>query len=421
MRVPIVRPTTRGAVLLAVGVGLLVTAYVAREPSLVGVGVLLVGLVLVALAAAWLGLPRLRASRRVTPSQVEAGRPTNVELGLAARGVGVPALYRLDDRLPPSFGGAQALDVPMPARQPIRVAYQCRPLRRGRFRLDRLTVEATDLLGLAQRTTRLRADASVLVTPPVLPLSAARRQVSGTSGETPIPQTAISGPDDVLVRDYQPRDDVRRIHWPSTARAGHLMVRREEQAWDPTAWVVLDSRSAAHGGAQVTSASFEWLVTLAASVGAHLLDAGYVVSIADAGARTFSSRREHLQPRQAWLEHLVDSRLSPETGLGEATRMVSRETSGHLVVALLATLDAADAAQLVDTADANGGWVLLLDDAAGTSRVPAGGGHTDGGLDQGLRILAAHGWSVARTAPGTDPSGAWQRLGVRAAATGVWS
>ena len=107
--------------------------------------------------------------------------------------------------------------------------------------------------------------------------------------------------------------------------------------------------------------------------------------------------------------------------VGEATRMVSRETSGHLVVALLATLDAADAAQLVDTADANGGWVLLLDDAAGTSRVPAGGGHTDGGLDQGLRILAAHGWSVARTAPGTDPSGAWQRLGVRAAATGVWS
>ena len=102
MRVPIVRPTTRGAVLLAVGVGLLVTAYVAREPSLVGVGVLLVGLVLVALAAAWLGLPRLRASRRVTPSQVEAGRPTNVELSLAARGVGVPALYRLDDRMPPA-------------------------------------------------------------------------------------------------------------------------------------------------------------------------------------------------------------------------------------------------------------------------------------------------------------------------------
>ncbi|WP_040161727.1 DUF58 domain-containing protein [Nigerium massiliense] len=246
----------------------------------------------------------------------------------------------------------------------------------------------------------LTAPTPVLVTPQALPLPPSPQRATGMSGETPIPQTAVSGPDDVLVREYQPLDDVRRVHWPSTARAGQLMVRREEQAWDPAAWLVLDSRSSSHGGARATSASFEWLVTLAASVGVRLIDDGYVVSITDVDSTTHSSRgREHLQPRQAWLEHLVDAVLTPQVSLGPATRILAQQQSGAVVLALLGSLSVDDAAHLVETADAGRGRVILLE-RDDDSRAQA----------DARQILSAHGWAVATARPDSDPAAAWAAL-----------
>lgn len=69
-------------------------------------------------------------------------------------------------------------------------------------------------------------------------------------------------------------DDLRRVHWKSTARTGELMVRREEQPWESRATVVLDTRAAGHRGDGPT-ASFEWAVSAAASIAVHLRQAGY--------------------------------------------------------------------------------------------------------------------------------------------------
>ena len=61
------------------------------------------------------------------------------------------------------------------------------------------------------------------------------------------------------------------------------MVRREEQAWDPTASVdLLDSRVGAHAGRGMHS-SLEWAVSAAASVAVHFLDDGFGVEIYEAG------------------------------------------------------------------------------------------------------------------------------------------
>jgi len=42
------------------------------------------------------------------------------------------------------------------------------------------------------------------------------------------------------VREYQPGDELRRVHWPTTARLGRLAIRELEQTWSGTAAVVLD-------------------------------------------------------------------------------------------------------------------------------------------------------------------------------------
>jgi uncharacterized protein (DUF58 family) len=86
----------------------------------------------------------------------------------------------------------------------------------------------------------------------------------------------VGSAEDVTTREYRRGDDLRRVHWRSTARTGELMVRREEQPWQSRATVVLDSRRTAHRGTGAAS-SLEWLVAAAASVAVHLTHAGFAV------------------------------------------------------------------------------------------------------------------------------------------------
>ena len=59
---------------------------------------------------------------------------------------------------------------------------------------------------------------------------------------------ALAGEDDVIPRGYRYGDDLRRVHWRSTARYGELMVRREEQPQRARCTVLLDTRGIAYAG-----------------------------------------------------------------------------------------------------------------------------------------------------------------------------
>ena len=69
------------------------------------------------------------------------------------------------------------------------------------------------------------------------------------------------GDEFVTLREYEVGDDLRRVHWRSTARTGELMIRQDEARWRSRAAVVLDVNPGAHD-----AASFEVAVEAAASV-----------------------------------------------------------------------------------------------------------------------------------------------------------
>ena len=98
------------------------------------------------------------------------------------------------------------------------------------------------------------------------------------SGDSRARSVAVHGEDDIATREYRNGDDLRRVHWRSTARTGELMVRREEQPWESRATIVLDTRRQGHRGEGPTS-SFEWAVSAAASVGLHLRHSGYKIRL----------------------------------------------------------------------------------------------------------------------------------------------
>src|SRR5262249_58920391 len=90
--------------------------------------------------------------------------------------------------------------------------------------------------------------AALVVTPAVTPLPPTALAVSWLGeGDARASTAAAAGEDDVVPRAYRDGDELRRVHWRSTARYGELMVRREEQRWRNRAVLFLDTPLTAPG------------------------------------------------------------------------------------------------------------------------------------------------------------------------------
>ncbi|MDO5534097.1 MAG: DUF58 domain-containing protein [Propionibacteriaceae bacterium] len=354
-----------------------------------------------------LGRPRFTLERHVTPPIVTVGEDATVHAVTTARRPSPAGTVVAEDAPGFLLGAPHRIRLRAArAGEVTELSYPITARRRGRHRLDGFRVSVTDLLGFWVHRSRIPHVTELVATPTVHPLLPRGAAAYGMTGETPIPQTAVSGPDDVMVREYQARDDVRRIHWPSTARSGTLMVRREEAAWDPTAWVVLDSRAGVHpreGGERPT---FEWLVSAAASVGLRLLADGYTVTLIDAAGSSHAVASDRVGAAAVWLSPLVDIEAGPEPDLHEATQRLAQAGGDHLIIALLGGLDRPTADLLAATTASRHerrAFVLAPDPAARAD------------FDEGHAVLADHGWDVHEVSTAADLAAPWAsgRAGAR--------
>lgn len=142
---------------------------------------------------------------------------------------------------------------------------------RGKFTLGDMFCTTGDPFGLFQRRARFSSEATVIVYPRTVDLLGAGGipgQLPGggrQSGHVPFVTPTAAG-----IREYQPSDPYQRIHWPSTARTGRLMVKEFEL--DPFAdvWVVLDLDWHVHVGSGPESTE-EYAVTATASLMRYFL------------------------------------------------------------------------------------------------------------------------------------------------------
>ena len=143
--------------------------------------------------------------------------------------------------------------------------------RRGLYTLGPLVVRSGDPFDLFRRVRRFGGRDSLLVYPRPLALPRYTLPPATLAGEGRVRRrTQDVTPNAAGVREYAPGDSVNRIHWPSTLRAGHLIVKTFEL--DPAAelWLVLDLAAAAHAG-EGQEATIEYGVTAAASVAQRFL------------------------------------------------------------------------------------------------------------------------------------------------------
>ena len=290
--------SSRGWGLLAAGAVCLLCAQVMGRRDLLALGVLLVVLPLISLAGIRVVKPRFRVYREFSPSTVETDSVTTVRLAVARTGVGTGRVI-MEERLPLRFGESPAFRFPARSASggTSRYEYHLRSGKRGQFTIGPVTAEFTDPFGLSLHRHAIDDGDTLTVTPAAVELpSTGLAGARGNDGITATRTRANPSDDDVMTREYRHGDPMRRVHWPATARHGALMVRQEESVTTPEATVILDHRYVAHssgyssvfgstgedGSELVTSDTFEWAVTAAMSVGAHLAELNYSLRFLDA-------------------------------------------------------------------------------------------------------------------------------------------
>ncbi len=337
--------TTRGRSFLAAAAAALLSAFVLGERDLLRVAFLLA--VLPLLAAAYVGQTRYRLSctRTVDPVRVPVGSPARVLLRLSNLSRLPTGTLMLEDRLPYALGSRPRLVLErLVGQRASTVAYNVRAEVRGRYEVGPLVVRLTDPFGLCELSRSFTSIGKLTVVPQVVSLPSIRlaSEYAG-SGDSRARSVAVHGEDDVATREYRDGDDLRRVHWRSTARAGELMVRREEQPWESRATVVLDTRRQGHRGEGPTS-SFEWAVSAAASIALHLRRNAYKIRLVmGSGVDVDATERDGEGPI---LDHFAEVTMSAANDIVSLVERVKRRGDGGLVIAALGGLSAVEAESL---------------------------------------------------------------------------
>jgi uncharacterized protein (DUF58 family) len=262
--------TRRGWSLTGAAFGLVIGSYLLGTIEMLIVG--LAALLLVVGAAAWLRFQApldLAVSRRVHPDRLHVGSEGRIDLLVENLGTRSTPLLTATDWFDDGRRAARFLVPPLAAGATARAAYRVPTRRRGRYRVGPLAIAVTDPFGVARRTEPSACEAELVVRPRVHDIVAPVAVGSRISAEheATAARAVVSdlGDEFVTLREYELGDDLRRVHWRSTARTGDLMIRQDEARWRSRAAVVLDVQPGAHD-----SASFEVAVEATASVTARL-------------------------------------------------------------------------------------------------------------------------------------------------------
>ena len=371
-------------------------------------------LVLLLAAAAWIMLLPLRlvVDRDIEPSVASFGGTVTVRLQVRNLGsVPSPATW-LEDAVPATLGQSPAFRIPvLTPHRILDLAYELEGVHRGRFVLGPLTAVIRDPFGLVQRRRQIASLGEVTVLPPVWSLPPGV-PLGGASGSVAAgPRRPTSHGDELAdIREYVRGDDLRAVHWASTAHRGKLMVRRAEEATSPRATVLLDIRRDRHRGTGPRS-SFEIAVGTAASVAHHLAVRGRMITLLDRPLVHAPTP----QPAAAWMPVLAG--LEPiDVDLGGLLRQVATGTAGEgTLVAVITPPDPEELRALVRAGrGASSRLAVVLDTAS-----YAGVATVDPAALRAVAGLRAAGWRATVLRREEQVSERWTQLLGRARSDAV--
>lgn len=406
--------TARGAGLLGAAAGLwaLSRAFGVPELGMAAMGALV--LVIIAVVYTRLASATVTAERWVHPPRLFHDAAGSVELKLTNHGRLPTAIVGVEDAVPSGVGDqARFVVSPIGPGRRVTIRYPLQGRLRGRYELGPLVIRLRDPFGVAARPLQLGATSEVLVYPPVwrlppgMPLGG--HQESGGEGQ---PRPLARGDELANVREYVRGDDLRKVHWRSTAHRGKLMVRQDEAPQHPRATLVLDLCESAHAGVGARS-SLESVVTAGASIAYHLAERSFATRLVTAPLTA-------PPPAVSWrlvLDQLAEVEPLELTSMDPIWQQLATGVGGEgTLIAVTTVPDATALRRMVRAGRGFGARIALLVDADSFTRRPRNGPEHAPQMAAALQVA---GWRVGVVRAGDRLDAVWQEVAVQRRGQGV--
>jgi uncharacterized protein (DUF58 family) len=158
--------------------------------------------------------------------------------------------------------------------------YRLRCAARGCYTFGPVTLRTSDPFGWLEREVTVPLSDTLLVYPLLAPPAAFGLAPLHPYGEDATVRHLLEDPLRVMgVRDYQPGDDPRRIHWKATAHAGALRSKVYEYSTQQRVLLLLDTGDASTLWTKMDADMQEFCIAAAASLAVWALDEGYMVGL----------------------------------------------------------------------------------------------------------------------------------------------
>lgn len=287
------RLSTSGIIFVLAGAALIVGAYRFALPGLLPAGLLLIALVLLSAALIGWGTRRISVTLRTPLPEVRltpgadryplAPEGKEVELEAIVENTGhlaVPA-STIDFVAAAGFGDSTVGEVPpLPGGRAQTVLTSFTPGRRGISGIESVLITVAGPFGLVTAKKKVLGAFPIAVAVPTLggriPRESANRPARLDEGKVRSGHTTR----DFHTREYVPGDDLRHVHWPTTAKSGELMVRHEAEEETLHALIVVDL---AGPEGPPDDLETEFLLAAAAAAGIAFLRSDYEVCVVAPG------------------------------------------------------------------------------------------------------------------------------------------
>lgn len=227
--------------------------------------------------------------------------------------------------------------------------------RRGYFTIGPLRLQSGGILGFAREMQGQVEPAHMIVYPKVIPLQRLGLPTRSPQVKLPANSPLFEDPARIMgVREYEPGDSPRRIHWPATATTGDLLVKQYESAIARETLICLDMDEDHYERGKRFTAT-ELAITVAASVAHHViikegLPAGIVTEAYDPQIDAVTRLRRPPRSERAHMMSILEvlARIQVASGAPFA-RLVRRETVDLSWGSTVMVVTGSERANLFDT------------------------------------------------------------------------
>lgn len=406
------RVTVRGVGMFTFGLAIAVVGVGFATPIFVYVGVAMI--CAVAVSGIWIAVAvrsfvrsNTQVHRELAPHPLTADMPGQVSaviysLGETAR-ASLRRVQRLDIREQAATeltGGVDTKASLDRGHGTLILHYRLRPFIRGRWPLGPALVRITAPFGMMYLDIPTGQTQTVPVWPAIVDLSGTAGVLMGHADYVARGARTPSA-DDASLREYREGDDLRRVHWPSSARRATMVVRTDEQSGRRPATVILDPPDEPD--------ALERAITAAASIAASVLAAGHPARLVGAGLDPATVR--HLgerggdTARYELLDQTVDlrspdSRTDATADLVRAAQLIAQDShQGEVIVAVLEPLEEQSLHALVPLGESGRAWAIVRGD-----------GHPHEQVQHTVTGLRKAGWRVATVYADDSLEHVWTRL-----------